>query len=135
MPDAIHSIETTRVIGGWPIEGEAIEISDVQTQQPQYRARTWSVDDRRSRRCAAAQTFAGRVGATNDVLEIWLIDSKSDLDMAVVVGEIELDRELWLRGEFIDAVCEQLGPGEGELAVYAADRVPGWVREGQRLTI
>lgn len=136
MPDMIHSNggEVARVIGDWRIDGEAIEILDVQTPGTQYQPRAWYVDNKQSRRCAAARAFARRVVEADDVLEIWLIDSKSDLDMVVVVREIDLDRELWLRGEFIEVACEQLSPGEGELAVYAAESVPGWVREGQRLT-
>lgn len=69
------------------------------------------------------------------VCEVWLHSSSPDLEIAVVLYDLDLSRELGIRGMFVDVMCERLSPGEGELFVYAqSEGVPAWVREGERLT-
>ena len=104
MADVIHSDggEMMRVIGGWPIDGEAIEILDVQTPEAQYQSRTWYVDNKRSRRCAAARAFARQVASIDGVREVWLLDSDEELEVAVVLADLNLDCEMRLRGSFIE---------------------------------
>lgn len=136
MADVIHSDggEMMRVIGGWPIDGEAIEILDVQTPEAQYQSRTWYVDNKRSRRCAAARAFARQVASIDGVREVWLLDSDEDLEVAVVLADLNLDCEMRLRGSFIEIVCDRLSAREGELSVFAeTEDVPARVREGKRL--
>jgi hypothetical protein len=86
-------------------------------------------------RRAAARCFAENVRSIDGVCEIWLTSARADLEVAVVLRDLDLSRELGIRGMFVDVVCEKLSPGEGELSVYAeSEAVPEWVREGERLS-
>jgi hypothetical protein len=123
----------------YPHEGEVMRVMDPQAvghaYQHAYQQRLWLADPRPMQRRAAARCFAENVRSIDGVCEIWLTSARADLEVAVVLRDLDLSRELGIRGMFVDVVCEKLSPGEGELSVYAeSEAVPEWVREGERLS-
>jgi len=111
-----------------------MRVMDFQTIGHGYQQRLWMADPKPLQRRAAAWRFARNVAVVDGVREVWLTGTATDLDVAIVLRDLDLDRELGIRGMFVDVVCEQLSPGEGELSVYAeSETVPAWVREGERL--
>lgn len=81
-----------------------------------------------------AERFALAVRNLRGVEEVWLDPSSPDLSVSVVMRDLDFDRELELRGIFIDLVCEAFDPSVGELSVYAvSEEVPDFVREDERL--
>lgn len=118
----------------YPHQDEAIRM-DLSVFGSPYRQRVWLADTKPMERRAAARRFAQDVRNIDGVSEVWLTSTSADLDVAIVLRDLDLGRELGIRGMFIDVVCEQLSPGEGELSVYAeSETVPAWVREGERLS-
>lgn len=117
-------------------EGEVMmRVMNWQTVGHAYQQRIWLVDPKPLQRRAAARCFARNVGHIDGVCEVWLTSTRADLEVAVVLRDLDLSRELGIRGMFVDVVCDQLSPGEGELSVYAeSETVPDWIREGERLS-
>jgi hypothetical protein len=92
------------------------------------------VDPRVGERRAVAVAFARLARYIDGVREIWLRDTTPDLEVAVIVSNLDLPRELTLRGVFIDLACDMLDASEGELRVFAeSEGVPDWLRDGERL--
>jgi hypothetical protein len=119
----------------YPHEGDVVRVMDSQAVGHAYQQRLWLVDPKPMQRRAAARCFAENVGSIDGVCEVWLMSTRADLEVTVVLRDLDLSRELGIRGMFVDVVCGQLGPGEGELSVYAqSESVPEWVREGERLS-
>jgi hypothetical protein len=85
-------------------------------------------------RRAVAVRFARLARNIQGVREVRLAETTPDLEVAVVMREPDLDRELELRGLFIEVVCEELDPSVGELYVYPLDEAPRWVEEAALLT-
>lgn len=122
-------------LSSYPHEGEVMRVMDFQTLGPAYQQRIWLADPKPMQRRAAARRFAKNVGTVDGVCEVWLTSTSPDLDVAVVLRDLDLSRELGIRGMFVDVVCDQLSVREGELSVYAlSENVPDWVREGERLS-
>jgi hypothetical protein len=118
----------------YPHQEEAIRM-DLSLFGSTYRQQLWLADTKPTERRAAAQRFAQDVENVDGVCEVWLTSTSPDLDVAVVLRDLDLSRELGIRGMFVDVVCAQLSAREGELSVYAlSEGVPGWVREGERLS-
>jgi hypothetical protein len=126
---------TEAPLSRYPHEGEAMRVMDFQAVGPAYQQRLWLADPKPLQRRAAAKRFAQNVATVDGVCEVWLTCISPDLDVAVVLRDLDLSRELGIRGMFVDVVCDQLSAREGELSVYAlSEGVPGWVREGERLS-
>jgi hypothetical protein len=95
--------------------------------------RAW-VDPQATDRRRVASAFARLARNIRGVQEVWLNETLPDLEVSVVMRESDLDRDLELRGIFIDLVCETLDPSVGELLIYTDSDAPEWTREGERLT-
>ena len=85
-------------------------------------------------RRSVAERFAAEAKTVPGVKEVWLDGTVPDLRVSVVMGDLDFENELKLRGVFIQMACESLDPGEGELSVYfETEDVPPSVRQGLRL--
>jgi hypothetical protein len=92
------------------------------------------VDQRAGERRAVAVAFAKLAQYLSGVTEVWLRTASPDFEVVVIVRDLGLERELTLRGMFIDMSTDVLGRGIGELRVFAeSEDVPEWVRSGEKL--
>jgi len=92
----------------------------------------WSVlSNPASRRRAVARDFAAAMGVKDEVAEVWLTKTESDLGVAIALNEA--DFEIAARTAFLDLVCERLDAGEGDLYVFPSGQVPDWVARGKKL--
>lgn len=81
-----------------------------------------------------AERFAAQAKDVPGVKQVWLDATVPDLRVSIVMGDLNLENELKLRGIFIQMACESLEPGEGELSVYfETEDVPLAVRQGLQL--
>lgn len=86
------------------------------------------------RRRGVAERFARFARNMNGVREVWLDEISPELTVSVVLRQFDFERELELRGLFIEAVREALDLSVGELSVYSLDEgVPDAVRRGEQL--
>jgi hypothetical protein len=139
MPESIliRSDATTEApLARYLNEGEVMmRVMNLEAVGHAYQQRLWLADPKLLQRRAAARCFAENVGHIDGVCEVWLTSTRVDLEVAVVLRDLDLSRELGIRGMFVDVVCDQLSPGEGELSVYAkSETIPDWIREGERLS-
>ena len=81
-----------------------------------------------------AVRFARLVQNIQGVREVRLVETTPDLEVKAIMREENLDRELDVRGIFIELVCEELDLSVGELYVYTEDEAPSWVWEASPLT-
>lgn len=87
-----------------------------------------------SRRRRVAERFARFARNIRGVAEVWLDSTLPELEVSIVLRAFDFDRELELRGLFIEAVSEELDLSVGELSVYGEDEeIPASVRRGERL--
>jgi hypothetical protein len=85
-------------------------------------------------RRSVAERFTRLAESVDGVEEVWLDCTMPDLEVSVVMRDVDLERELKLRGAFIDLVCEVLDPSVGQLSVYAkTEAVPDALRRGLQL--
>jgi hypothetical protein len=84
-----------------------------------------------SRRRSVARSFAAAVGGLEGVKGIWATDLEKDLDIAIALDDLSLEAQV--REAFIDLVCSQLDPSEGELFVFPSEHVPDWVHSADSL--
>lgn len=82
-------------------------------------------------RSSVARDFASAIGASRDVIEVWITDVENDLCMAVALNGS--DAEIDVRTTFLDLVMERLTPQEGDLHIFPSGCVPDWVKRGERL--
>lgn len=85
-----------------------------------------------AQRRVIAEQFAQVAANLAGVEEVWLDSTTPELAMTLIMRELDLDRELELRGIFIT-----LTPSEptAHLSVFATDDdVPDWAQQGDRLT-
>lgn len=82
-------------------------------------------------RNSVARDFASAIGASPEVMEVWVTDVVNDLAVAVALegAGIEID----VRTTFLDLVMERLDPQEGNLHIFPTGSVPDWVKRGQQL--
>jgi len=84
------------------------------------------------RRRAAAQQFAGIVSNLRGVEQVWLDSTQPFLRMIVIIRQLDLERELELRGVYISLT--NASEPDAELSVFARDdEVPDWAADGERL--
>ena len=92
------------------------------------------VSDESVKRRRVAERFARFASNIRGVEEVWLDSTLPELEVSVVLRAFDFDRELELRGIFIEAINEALDLSVGELSVYAEDEdIPEAVRRGERL--
>lgn len=84
-----------------------------------------------SRRRGVARSFASGVGSIEGVSGVWVTDTDNDLDVAIALDDLSLEPQV--REKFIELICAQLDPSEGELFVFPSDGVPDWVQSGNAL--
>lgn len=84
-----------------------------------------------SRRRAVARSFASAMADQDGVRGLWVTDLQGDLDVAIALGDLDLEPQI--RETFIDLVCAELDPSEGELFVFPSNEVPDWVQSGESL--
>jgi hypothetical protein len=79
-----------------------------------------------------AERFAQRVAGQAGVQDVMVVALEPDLSVAVVVDDLDMERELALHRAFIDLARELDDPATGDLAVFVAgdDVLP----EGESLT-
>jgi hypothetical protein len=82
----------------------------------------------------AARAFARIARNMRGVQEVWLNAALPELEVAVILDASDFDRELELRGIFIDLISDLLDPSVGELTIHAADEAQPWIRHGELLT-
>src|SRR5687768_6148910 len=92
------------------------------------------IDPEVAQRQEVAKTFARLARNLKGVQEVGLNRAVPELEVSVILREADDERDLELRGIFIDLMVERVDPSVGDLSIYTADDAPDWTREGALLT-